>query len=70
MRACEFAEMLIESPRQVARQEGPLGVTSAHGSGNYSSDLRSMVLGEQECCEGIPEHGACWVLLLWEWPRS
>jgi hypothetical protein len=52
MRACESAEMLVESPRPVARQEGPL-LTSAHGSGNYSSDLRSMVLGLQEhICHG------------------
>lgn len=47
MHACESAEMLIDSPRPIAHQEGPLGTTSAHGSGNYSSNLRSMVSGEQ-----------------------
>ena len=53
MHACEPAEMLIESPRPVAQQEGPLGMTSAHGSGNYSSNLRSMVSGEQSICEAM-----------------
>ena len=59
MRACESAEMLVESPRPVARQEGPLGMISTNSSGNYSSNLRSMVLGEQYIYEGAPEHGTC-----------